>query len=90
MKLEAAKGAAGAQKLAATLTEAGKEVPADVAEKAADLTPAQQTVVDADIVGNRKTLKVDSFIPLAMAGIFLFLIFYFKSIGGYRPLKVDE
>jgi MFS family permease len=89
-KLEAAKAAAGAKKLAATLTEAGKEVPAEVAEKAAALTPAQQTVVDADIVGNRKTLKVDSIIPLAMASIFLFLILYFKSIGGYRPLKVDE
>lgn len=89
-KLEAAKAAAGAKKLATTLTEAGKEVPAEVAEKAAALTPAQQTVVDADIVGNRKTLKVDSIIPLAMASIFLFLILYFKSIGGYRPLKVDE
>lgn len=47
-------------------------------------------MVDADIVGNRQTLRVDSIIPLTMAGIFLFLIFYFKSIGGYRPLKVDE
>lgn len=53
-------------------------------------TKAEQIVVDADIVGNRETLKVDSFIPLTMAGIFLFLIFYFKSIGGYRPLKVEE
>jgi MFS family permease len=53
-------------------------------------TEAQATVVAADIEGNRKTLKVDSFIPALMALCFLFLIFYFKAIGGYRPLTVDE
>lgn len=89
-RLEEAKGAAGAQKAVNLLTEAGKEVDAELAEKAAALTPDQQTVVDADIVGNRKTLRVDSIIPLTMAGLFLFLMLYFKSIGGYRPLKVDE
>lgn len=62
----------------------------EAAKKSTSRTPAEQVVVDADIVGNRKTLRVDSVIPLTMAGIFLFLILYFKSIGGYRPLKVDE
>lgn len=90
VRLEAAKETAAARKRVTTLTEAGEEVPADIAEKAATLTPEQQTVVDADIVGNRKTLRVDSLIPLTMAGLFLFLMLYFKSIGGYRPLKVDE
>jgi MFS family permease len=64
--------------------EEAKGVPA------AKRTPAQATVVAADIEGNRKTLKVDSFIPALMAVCFLFLIFYFKAIGGYRPLTVDE
>jgi hypothetical protein len=47
-------------------------------------------VVAADIQGNRKTLKVDSFIPAAMAVAYLLLLLYFKAIGGYRPLGVDE
>jgi hypothetical protein len=59
-------------------------------ELAASLTPAQQSAVDADIIGNRKTLKLDSFIPATMAICFLLLALYFKSIGGYRPLSIDE
>ncbi|MDB4467335.1 MFS transporter [Akkermansiaceae bacterium] len=50
----------------------------------------EQTVVDADIRGNRRTLKTDSLIPAAMALIYLFLIFYFKATGGYRAIKIDE
>ncbi len=88
--LEGAKDAAAAKKAVDQAAEAGKSVEPDVAALASTLTPAQQTVVDADIVGNRNTLKVDSIIPLTMAGLFLFLMIYFKSIGGYRPLKVDE
>ncbi len=63
---------------------------ADQTALAATLTPELQTVVDADIRGNRRTLKVDSLIPAAMAVSFLLLILYFKSIGGYRPLRIDE
>ena len=51
---------------------------------------AEQTVVDADIRGNRRTLKVDSLIPAGMAIGYLLLMFYFRAIGGYRPLTVDE
>lgn len=50
----------------------------------------QATVVEADIRGNRRTLVTDSFIPAAMAVIYLLLIFYFKATGGYRPVKIDE
>ena len=64
--------------------EAAKTAPA------ATRTPAQATVVAADIQGNRNTLKVDSFIPAAMAVAYLLLLLYFKAIGGYRPLGVDE
>jgi MFS family permease len=65
-------------------------VKLEAAKNSKERTATEQIVVDADIVGNRQTLRVDSIIPLAMAGIFLFLILYFRSIGGYRPLKVDE
>lgn len=60
------------------------------AQKATDKTPDQKALADASIVGDRKTLKADSFIPAAMAVVFLALLLYFKSIGGYRPLKIGE
>ena len=58
--------------------------------KVDERSEAQQTVVDADIRGNRRTLVTDSFIPATMAVIFLLLMFYFKATGGYRPVKIDE
>ena len=57
---------------------------------AATITPEQQVIATADIRGNRMVLKVDSLIPVAMALIYLLLMLYFKSIGGYRPLTIDE
>lgn len=62
----------------------------DEAKNAKEQTDAQKLVIASDIVGNRNTLKVDSLIPVGMAAIYLFLMLYFKSIGGYRPLKVEE
>lgn len=53
-------------------------------------TPDQQTVVSADQTGDRKTLKADSYLPAIMAVVYLLLMLYFKGIGGYRPLSVDE
>ena len=53
-------------------------------------TPEQKIVVAADQTGDRNTLKADSFIPATMAVIYLLLLLYFKSIGGYKPLKVEE
>ena len=53
-------------------------------------TEAQATVVAADIEGNRRTLKVDSLIPAAMAVIYLFLIFYFRAKGGYKPVELAD
>ncbi len=53
-------------------------------------TEAQATVVAADIEGNRRTLKVDSLIPGAMAVIYLLLIFYFRAKGGYKPVKLED
>ena len=50
----------------------------------------QQLVADASIVGDRQTLKADAFIPAVMAAIYLMLLFYFKAIGGYKPLRIDE
>ncbi|MBG7606897.1 MAG: MFS transporter [Verrucomicrobia bacterium] len=60
------------------------------AKEAEDRTEAQETVVAADQKGDRLTLEADSYIPLVMAGIYLILFIYFKSIGGYKPLSIEE
>ncbi|MEY3895715.1 MAG: hypothetical protein RLZZ214_1235 [Verrucomicrobiota bacterium] len=60
------------------------------AQKAVDKTPDQKALAEASIVGDRKTLKADAYIPATMAVIFLLLLLYFKSIGGYRPVTIDE
>jgi MFS family permease len=60
------------------------------AKKADPKTEAQQKVVTADQAGDRATLKADAWIPATMALIYLLLFFYFKAIGGYRPLTLEE
>ena len=32
---------------------------------------------------------VVGFIPLMMAGVYLLLFFYFRALGGYRPVRID-
>jgi len=60
------------------------------AKEAADKTPAQQLVVAADQRADRHTLSADAYIPAAMAVIYLLLFFYFKAIGGYKPVHMAE
>lgn len=60
------------------------------AKAAATKTPAQQALVAADQVGDRHTLKADAYIPAAMAVIYLGLLLYFKSIGGYKVVRIEE
>jgi hypothetical protein len=45
--------------------------------------------VESSITGDRKTLKADSAIPMAMAVIYLLMMIYFKSIGGYKPVHLE-
>lgn len=49
-----------------------------------------QTIADASIVGDRKTLKADAFIPATMAVIYILIMLYFKGRGGYKPVSIDE
>jgi MFS family permease len=60
------------------------------AKEAEEKTGDQKTVVAADQAGDRKTLKFDSYIPATMAVIYLLLFFYFKAIGGYKPVHMAE
>ncbi|MFM8618401.1 MAG: MFS transporter [Opitutaceae bacterium] len=63
----------------------------EAAKKAGDKgTPERKAIVAANQAGDRATLKADSFIPMAMAAIYLALLLYFKSAGGYRALKLEE
>ncbi len=54
------------------------------------LSSDEKTVHDASIEGDRKTLVADSFIPAAMAVIYLLMMLYFKGIGGYKPVTIEE
>ena len=58
------------------------------AQASTNRTPAEQAVVQANMNGDRKTLKADSFIPMIMALIYLGMIFYFKARGGYKPVHI--
>jgi MFS family permease len=60
------------------------------AQTAAAKTPEQKLVADASILGDRQTLKADAFIPAVMAAVYLLLLLYFKSVGGYKPLSIES
>ena len=67
-----------------TKLAAAQKVPAD------QRTPEEAAVAEASIAGDRKTLKTDAFIPAAMAVIYLLLLLYFKTKGGYKVLHLSE
>ncbi len=71
------------------------EALAELRKTKSDATPADleneqyRAVLEASITGDRKTLKTDSLIPATMAVIYLGLLLYFMSIGGYKPVHID-
>jgi MFS family permease len=60
------------------------------AKAATEKTPEQAAIVAADQKGDRMTLKADSFIPAIMALLYLGMMLYFKSIGGYKVVRIEE
>ncbi|HAZ65372.1 MAG TPA: hypothetical protein DCY41_01300, partial [Opitutae bacterium] len=64
--------------------DGGKLSDAKKSVEAGTGSEADKALVAASIAGDRATLKVDSYIPLTMAGIYLLLLLYFRNIGGYR------
>jgi hypothetical protein len=79
--------------LAVSLEDAGvlkSEPNKNLADGLKVLTPDELKVQEASITGDRLTLKADSFIPLAMAVIFFALMIYFRMIGGYKAVSIDE
>ena len=41
-------------------------------------------------MGDRETLKADSYIPAVMALVYLLLFLYFKTIGGYKTVHIES
>ncbi|MDQ8184203.1 MFS transporter [Pelagicoccus sp. SDUM812002] len=62
-----------------------------LAEAKAAATPndSQIALVESSLEGDRKTMRIDSFIPASMGFIFLALLVYFRANGGYRPISID-
>ena len=60
------------------------------AKDAKEKTEKQKAVVAADQLGDRKTLKMDSYIPATMALLYLGILLYFKSIGGYKTVRIGD
>jgi len=56
----------------------------------AALTPEERMAHSASIEGDRETLVADSYIPAIMAVIYLLMMVYFRSIGGYKPVSIEE
>ena len=77
-------------KMEAAKKLAEKEKHDNVAPEKSQLTADQKAMVEANIAGARKTLKADAALPVGMAVIYLLLILYFKSAGGYKPVKIEE
>ncbi len=72
-------------------------IRADIAKEKGDIStaptklePDEQKAYQASIQGDRETLRADSFIPLTMAIIYLLMLLYFKSIGGYKRVTIGD
>ncbi|MFM9984193.1 MAG: hypothetical protein ACKVOK_03125, partial [Flavobacteriales bacterium] len=49
----------------------------------------KKLVDEAALHGGRTALKLTSYVPLAMAGLYLLLILYFKAKGGYKAVHIE-
>jgi MFS family permease len=76
-------------KLQASRAELAKTGVTDPLAALATLTPEERVVYEASIQGDRKTLRADAFIPAALAVIYLLILLYFTTIGGYKPVHID-
>lgn len=47
-------------------------------------------LIEANLHGGKEALRITSFVPLTMAVFYLLILLYFKSIGGYKPIHIEE
>lgn len=57
---------------------------------ALERTDEERAVHEADLLGGRMALRATAALPVLMALLFLALLLYFKAIGGYRALHVED
>jgi hypothetical protein len=76
-------------RLKAAREELAKQGVTDPKAAYEKLSPEDRAILEANIAGDRKTLKADSVIPTLMAVIYLLILLYFKSIGGYKPVTLE-
>jgi MFS family permease len=50
----------------------------------------KKQVTSASLHGGRMALKLTSYVPLAMAVLYLLLILYFRTQGGYKAVHIDN
>ena len=55
----------------------------------AEAATDKPAVTDAALHGGRMALKITSYVPAIMAVIYLGMLLYFRSIGGYRALDIS-
>ena len=72
------------------LAKAREESNGDLTAAYTKLTPEEKAVHESSIAGDRRTLRADSFIPATMAAIYLLLLIYFKTIGGYKTVHLKD
>jgi hypothetical protein len=77
-------------KLAAARQELIQSGRLDPREALDRLNPAEREVQQASIEGDRQTLKVDAIVPGVMALIYLGLLLYFRSLGGYKVIHLED
>ena len=77
-------------KLSASRAELAKTGVSDPEAALARLTPDERAVHASAIQGDRQTLIADAVIPSIMAIIYLCLLIYFRSIGGYKTVHLRD
>ena len=83
---------AAAQKNVAAYAEQQKTIAANdkVEKTVSEPSESDKAVAAASIAGDRKTLVADSAIPAGMALIYLLIFLYFKTIGGYKVVRIED
>ena len=74
----------------ARLAAARQELSHDPQEGLSRLTPAEREVQQASIEGDRQTLRVDAVVPGVMALIYVGLLLYFRGLGGYKVIHLED
>ncbi|MFM8359777.1 MAG: MFS transporter [Verrucomicrobiota bacterium] len=67
----------------------GSKVGAVRGKDAAQRTPDEAKVHEADLHGGKTALKVTAAVPATMAVLYLLILLYFKAKGGYKAVHIE-